>query len=70
MGVIGARLTRTQRIKRQAQPQPRQRQVGAGIPRGFDAQLQQITVEGEAAIQIADREGQVVEAGEHRVSNL
>ncbi len=48
-------------IVRQADPQIAAGEIGPGIPAGVQGQTQQLVPEGNAFLQVADREGQVVE---------
>lgn len=46
---------------RQADPQIATGEIGPGIPAGVQRKPQQLVPEGDAFLQVADREGQVVE---------
>lgn len=48
-------------VVRQADPQIATGEIGPGIPAGVQGQPQQRVPEGDAFLQVADREGQVVE---------
>lgn len=48
-------------VVRQADPQIAAGEIGPGIPAGVQRQPQQLVPEGDAFLQVADREGQVVE---------
>jgi len=48
-------------VVRQADPQIAAGEIGPGIPAGVQGQAQQLVPEGNAFLQVADREGQVVE---------
>lgn len=48
-------------VVRQANPQIAAGEIGPGIPAGVQRQPQQLVPEGDAFLQVADREGQVVE---------
>ncbi len=48
-------------VVRQADPQVAAGEIGPGIPAGVEHQAQQLVPEGDAFLQVADREGQVVE---------
>ena len=65
MGVIARALLRPGLIPRQTQPQRPQREISAALPAGVRGKPQQMTIKFEAAIEIADGERQVIEAGQH-----
>ena len=48
-------------VVRQADPQFAAGEIGPGIPAGVQRQTKQFVPEGDAFLQVADREGQVVE---------
>lgn len=48
-------------VVRQADPQIATGEIGPGIPAGVQRQPQQFVPEGDAFLQVADREGQMVE---------
>jgi len=48
-------------VVRQADPQIAAGEIGPGIPAGVQRQPQQLVPEGDAFLQVADREGQVIE---------
>lgn len=48
-------------VVRQADPQIAAGEIGPGIPEGVQRQPQQLVPEGDAFLQVADREGQMVE---------
>ena len=48
-------------VVRQADPQVAAGEIGPGIPAGVQRKPQQLVPEGDAFLQVADREGQVVE---------
>lgn len=54
-------------VVRQADPQIAAGEIGPGIPAGVQGQPQQLVPEGDAFLQVADREGQVVERLQHDV---
>lgn len=54
-------------VVRQADPQIAAGEIGPGIPAGVQRQPQQLVPEGDAFLQVADREGQVVERLQHDV---
>ena len=65
MGVIGGRFAVAQRIEGKAQPKAGQRKIGTGVPGSVELKLQEVVIELNAAGQVGDGEGQVVEAAQH-----
>lgn len=57
-------------VVRQADPQIAAGEIGPGIPAGVERQPQQLVPEGDAFLQVADREGQVVERLQHDVPRM